>query len=131
MRNSINCFAEAENAIERPVTALESGDNLVHDRSNAASWAVLIAAMASRPSQLEIHIRDTTTVHGSVAGPIAHFPKDFFPERCETSTRINATRRDQRQSGPNKSLMRTKYNHYYSTLWELTKSNYAKPFFLD
>ena len=131
MRNSTNCYAEAANTIKRTVTALQSGRTSVDDHLNAASWAVPLAAMASPPSQLETHIRNITTNHGSVAGPIAHIRRDFFPERCETNTGNNATRRDQRQYGSNKTLTTTKYNRYFSTLSELTKSNYSKPFFLD
>src|SRR6266536_5274761 len=115
MRNSTNCYAEEANAIRRTVTALQSGHTPVDDRLNAASWAVPLAAMASPLSQLETHIRDITTNHGSVAGPIAHILKDFFPERCETSTGNNATRRDQRQYGSNKILTTTNYNRYCST----------------
>jgi hypothetical protein len=81
MTNSTNCYAEAANTIKRTVTALWFIDIPVDGHSNAVSWAVPLAAMASPPNPLEIHIRDIMNVRGSAAGPIAHILKGFFLER--------------------------------------------------
>jgi hypothetical protein len=75
-----NYYAEAANTIKRTVTVLSSSGTPVDCHSNAASWVVSLAAMASPANLLETHIKNIMNTHGSAAGLIASIPRGFFLE---------------------------------------------------